>query len=110
MRQSNVCQALIKPRLSNGVSTQALAICWGPGALAAVLTATSAEVIYYAAIPIVMSLGVHAILRWAYKKDSRVFEIYLRYASLGGAYHPNSRERLPRGFERPHKVGRGVRL
>jgi type IV secretory pathway TrbD component len=109
MRQSEVNHALQAPRLSNGVSTAALGYCWGPGALAAVLTATSVEA-YWALVPLALAAAVHAVLRWAYKKDARIFEIYSRYAVLAKSYHPHTRDKLPAGFERPHKVGRGVRL
>ena len=57
-----------------------------------------------------ISALIHLLLRWAYKKDHRIFEMYIKYALLSNFYHPNAREKLPPAFERPAKVGRGVRI
>jgi type IV secretory pathway TrbD component len=108
MRESEVNHALLEPRLSNGVSNKALGLCWGPGAFAAVLICTTS--IYYAAIPLVISSAIHAMLAWAYKKDTHIFSIYIQYARMGKRYHPDSREKLPATYERPAKFGRGVRI
>lgn len=108
MRESEVNHALLEPRLSNGVSSKALGLCWGPGAFVAVLMATISP--YYAVIPIVISGAVHAVLAWAYKKDPNIFLIYVQYARMGSRYHPDSRENLPATYERPAKFGRGVRM
>lgn len=64
---------------------------------------------FYSTIPVGVGMIAHGIVRWLYKKDHRVFEIYARYARYADEYHPHSREKLPPGFERPHKVGRGIR-
>jgi type IV secretory pathway TrbD component len=109
MRVSNVNRALSIPRLSYGVSSKALGMCWGPGALIAVMLGTSAGWLY-AAIPVLISMLSHAILRWAFKKESRVFEIYKVYSVLASQYHPHARETIPLPFERPEKVGRGLRI
>lgn len=109
MRVSEVNQALLAPRLNNGVTNKALGLCWGPGALIAMLVASSFNV-WYAAIPLGISATVHAALSWAYKKDPRIFEMYGKYAMMAKRYHPETRENLPAPFERPHKVGRGIRM
>lgn len=109
MRVSQVHQALLLPRLTQGISSKAMGLCWGPGALLAVLIGTSNDW-YYGLIPIACALAVHSLLRWSYKKDHRVFDIYIQYASMASRYHPNSREKLPVPFERPFKVGRGLRM
>lgn len=108
MRESEVNQALMEPRLSNGVSNKALGLCWGPAAFIAVLTSTVS--IFYAAIPIAIAVVLHAALAWAYKKDHNIFLVYVQYARMGKRYHPDSRETLPATYERPAKFGRGVRM
>lgn len=109
MRVSQVNRALSLPRLNYGVSSKALGICWGPSALLFVLIGTGGNW-YYALIPLGFALIVHAVLMWAYKKDHHAFDIYSRYSTLANEYHPNSRENIPAPFERPAKVGRGLRL
>lgn len=108
MRESEVNQALMEPRLANGVSNKALGLCWGPAAFIAVLCSTSS--IFYSAIPIAIAALVHAALAWAYKKDHHIFSVYIQYARMGSRYHPDSRENLPATYERPAKFGRGVRM
>lgn len=109
MRTSVVNQALLAPRLNNGVTNKALGLCWGPGAFIALLVATEANP-WYAVIPFGLSFAGHAALRWAFKKDPLIFAMYTRYAMMAKRYHPESRETLPAPFERPHKVGRGLRM
>ena len=109
MRVSQINRALSLPRLSYGVSAQALGMCWGPAALAVVFVGTSVGWIW-SLIPIGYGLIVHAILRWTYRKDYRIFDMYKRYSQLNDEYHPNAREKLPVPFERPYKVGRGLRV
>lgn len=108
MRESEVNRALLLPRLSNGVSNRALGMCWGPGALAALMIASWNP--YYAAIPLTLSAIAHAVVAWAYRKDTHAFRIYVQYARMGKRYHPDSREQLPSTYERPVKFGRGVRM
>jgi len=81
---------------------------WGPAAFIAVMVGSDAGWLY-ACVPMGVGFLTHAIVRWAYRKDHRVFEIYGKYARFADHYHPHSRETLPPGFERPHKVGRGLR-
>lgn len=109
MRQTPVIAALNVPRLTYGISSAALGYCWGPFALAAVLVGTSAGWLW-SLIPIAMGMAIHALLRWAYKKDTRIFSLYQKYAILAPAYHPNARDDIPEPFSRPSKVGRGIRL
>ncbi|UTY55872.1 hypothetical protein [Massilia sp. erpn] len=110
MRVSEVNHALLEPRLSSGVSSKALGLCWGPGAFTAALVATSGIQVWYAALPLALSAAIHAVLAWAYKKDTHIFSIYIQYARMGKRYHPDSREQLPETYERPAKFGRGVRM
>lgn len=109
LRQSEVNTALMKPRLSKGVSAPVLGYIYAPTALASVLSAAFADW-YYAGIPIAMGLLAHAILTWAFKKDHRVLEILGKYSLLADEYHPHARENLPAGLERPVGVGRGIRM
>lgn len=109
MRVSSVNKALLAPRLNNGVTNKALGFCWGPGAFIAFLVASEAN-IWYAAIPLAISFIAHAALSWAFKKDPLIFSMYAQYAIMAKRYHPDSRANLPAPFERPHKVGRGVRM
>jgi type IV secretory pathway TrbD component len=109
VRTSVVNRALLAPRLNHGVTNKALGLCWGPGAFAAFLLASEVS-FWYAAIPIALSAGAHAALKWAFKKDPLIFSMYTQYAIMGKRYHPESREKLPAPFERPHKVGRGLRI
>jgi type IV secretory pathway TrbD component len=109
VRVSTVNKALLAPRLNNGVSNKALGLCWGPGALLAFLISSVAS-IWYTLIPLAIAGGVHAALSWAYKKDPRIFAMYTQYAIMAKRYHPDTREKLPAPFERPHKVGRGLRM
>lgn len=109
MRVSAVNKALLAPRLNNGVTNKAMGLCWGPGALLAFLIA-SASTLWYASIPLIVAFAVHAALSWAFKKDPRIFAMYAQYAIMAKRYHPDAREKLPAPFERPHKVGRGLRM
>jgi len=109
VRTSVVNKALLAPRLNNGVTNKALGFCWGPGAFIAFLLASEAG-IWYAAIPLALSFAAHAALRWAFKKDPLIFSMYTQYAIMAKRYHPESRETLPAPFERPNKVGRGLRM
>lgn len=109
MRESVVNRALILPRLSYGVSSKALAVCWGPNALAAALLGTSVGWLW-SLIPVAIGAVLHAFLRWMYAKDARIFEIYSKYSILANNYHPHVRADLPKPFERPQKVGRGIRF
>lgn len=110
MRASAVNRALLAPRLNHGVTNKALGLCWGPGMFIGFLLATSSLNTWYAVIPIAASAAAHAALSWAYKKDPRIFSMYAQYAIMAKRYHPDSRETLPAPFERPHKVGRGLRM
>lgn len=109
MRVSAVNMALLAPRLNNGITNKALGLCWGPGAFVAFLLASEVNV-WYAAIPIALSASAHAALRWAFKKDPLIFSMYTQYAIMAKRYHPDSRETLPAPYERPLKVGRGLRM
>lgn len=109
MRVSVVNKALLAPRLNNGVTNKALGLCWGPGAFIAFLLASEVGMLW-AAIPIAISATAHAALSWAFKKDPLIFSMYTQYAIMAKRYHPESREKLPAPFERPHKVGRGLRM
>lgn len=109
MRVSEVNTALLAPRLNNGITNKALGLCWGPGALIAFLLASEVSV-WYSIIPITIAGAVHAALKWAFKKDPLIFSMYSKYAIMAKRYHPDSRETLPTPFERPHKVGRGLRI
>ena len=109
MRISVVNKALLAPRLNNGVTNKALGLCWGPGAFIGFLLASELGFLY-AAIPLGISALIHAALRWAFKKDPLIFSMYTQYAIMAKRYHPESREQLPAPFERPHKVGRGLRM
>lgn len=109
MRISPVNKALLAPRLNNGVTNKALGLCWGPGAFLSFLIA-SASNLWYAAIPLIISTVAHMALSWAFKKDPRIFSMYTQYAIMAKRYHPDTRENLPAPFERPHKVGRGLRM
>lgn len=96
------------PRLSYGIGSKALGIIWGPCALAVVIVGTSVSW-WWALAPICVGMLIHTVLRWLYAKDHRIFAKYLRYSSLSNFYHPHVREKLPSSFERPVKVGRGLR-
>lgn len=109
MRSSPVNGALRAPRLTYGVETKALGLIWGPMAFVAVIIGTSVGWTY-AVIPMVVAALIHAGIRWAYKKDLYIFQIYGRYANLFGSYQPHPREELPDPFKRPAKVARGLRL
>lgn len=109
MRVSEVNRALSLPRLSYGVTAKALGFCWGPGALIAVFVGTSSSW-WWALIPMGISASAHAILRWKFKKEPLWVDIYGRYSIMASEYHPNCRENLPEPFQRPYKVGRGLRL
>lgn len=109
MRTSPVTRAISLPRLNYGVSSKALGYCWGPTALVAVLTGSSQGWLW-AGIPISVGFTAHLILQWLFQKDARIFEMYVNYARLADSYHPHARESLPATFERPHKVGRGIRF
>lgn len=102
-------QALLAPRLNNGITNKALGLCWGPGLFIAFLVATALDW-WWTAIPLALSAGAHAALSWAFKKDARIFSMYTQYAIMAKRYHPEARENLPAPFERPHKVGRGLRM
>lgn len=109
MRITVVNQALRKPRLSNGISTRAKGMIWGPMAFAAVIIGTEAG---WALATIPMGVGciLHTVVKWAYAKDHHMFAIMAKYANLADEYFPHMRERLPHPFQRPAKVGRGIRL
>lgn len=109
MRTSVVNKALLAPRLNNGVTNKAMGLCWGPGAFVGFLLASEFSV-WYAAGPLALSAAAHAALRWAFKKDPLIFSMYTKYAIMAKRYHPESRDNLPAPFERPHKVGRGLRM
>lgn len=109
MRETNVNRAITLPRLSSGVTPKAMGMCWGSSAFVAVLVSTSASA-WYALIPLAVGAIIHAILKWAYKKDHRIFEIYTKYSLLANEYHPHVRENLTIHFSRPNKVGKGVRI
>lgn len=109
MRESSVNRALNLPRLSYGISSKALGIVWGPSALVGVLVGTSYGWLW-ALIPMAFGALAHSILRWVYRKDARIFAMYAKYSLLSETYHPDVRETLPTSFERPAKVGRGIRL
>lgn len=108
MRASPVNKAIRQPRTQYGVSPKAMGYIWGPPAFTAVLIGPDIGWLY-ATIPIGFGMLLHAMVKWAYKKDHRVFAIYAKYAKFADEYHPHSREKLPDGFERPRKVGRGIR-
>lgn len=108
MRVSEVNKSLLMPRLSSGVSSKALGLCWGPAALSAVMLSSFG--LLYSLIPIAIAAAAHAVLSWMYRQDLHAFPIYVQYARMGKRYHPDSREKLPPTFERPHKFGRGVRM
>lgn len=101
--------ALSRPRLSLGVDPQALGYCWGPGMFAAVMTGSSVGW-WYALIPLGGCLVAHLVLRWAYRKDPHIFELYARYSKLGRQYQPFVREKLSDSFQRPDRVGRNLRF
>lgn len=109
MRASHVNRALGLPRLSYGVSSKALGYVWGPAALAVVMVGTSQGWLW-SLIPLATGATIHGALQWAYRKDPRIFEMYAKYSILSTSYHPHVREVLPLSFERPAKVGRGIRL
>jgi len=104
-----VNKALLAPRLNNGISNKAMGLTWGPAAFIGFLLGSEMGM-FYAAIPLAIAAGVHAALKWAFKKDPLIFSMYTQYAIMAKRYHPESREKLPAPFERPHKVGRGLRL
>lgn len=109
MRVSAVNKALLAPRLNNGVTNKALGLCWGPGAFIGFLLYSEVG-FWWATIPLTLSAIAHAALRWAFKKDPLIFSMYAQYAIMARRYHPESREKLPAPYERPHKVGRGLRM
>lgn len=109
MRQTPVNNALNIPRLSYGVSSQALGYCWGPFGLITAITATSAGWLW-GLLPIGAGMTVHGLLRWAFAKDARIFAMYGKFSILSTSYHPHARGELPDPFKRPLKVGRGLRF
>ena len=109
MRKSPVNRAIKAPRLSYGVSPKALGACWGPAAFLAVLLATSADW-WFGLIPLAFAGIVHVVLKWAYSSDHHRFGIYIKFSLMANKYHPHPRERLPIHFDRPHKVGKGLRI
>ncbi|WP_426172497.1 VirB3 family type IV secretion system protein [Pseudoduganella sp. R-34] len=112
MRESSVNQALQKPRLSNGISSTAMGVIWGPAVLAFILIGNSgiSKSWLWALIPLGIGALAHSVLRWIYRKDPRIFAMYAKYSILSTSYHPDARETLPESFERPAKVGRGLRI
>lgn len=109
LRESKVHVALNMPRLSYGVSPKALGYIYAPPAIGTLLIVSVMDW-YWAAIPIALALTAHGVLMWAFKKDHRIFEILAKYSLMADEYHPEARENLPPGLERPHKVGRGLRI
>jgi len=109
MRKSSVNQALNKPRMSSGISNKAMAVIWGPVGLAAMMVGTEAGY-RWSLVPVAVGVLAHAVLRWVFTKDARILMMYAKYSILATSYHPHSRETLPTSFERPPKVGRGVRI
>lgn len=110
MRETYINRALREPRLKAGVSQQALAVTWGPGAFMAVMIGSSYGWWPWSLIPILISLSVHTVLKWVYKNDHRHFAINARFKNMADEYQPHPREKLPKPFERPEKMGRGIRL
>lgn len=108
MRESEVNQAISLPRLSYGISSKALGFCWGPGALVTVMVGTSISW-WYASIPLAMAAAAHSVLKYLFKQEPKIFDMYSRYTLMNNEYQPHSRSKLPTAFERPYKVGRGVR-
>ncbi|MGT2460245.1 VirB3 family type IV secretion system protein (plasmid) [Cupriavidus basilensis] len=100
MRQSVTYLALQRPMLSGGIGLKAMAMIW-PGAALACFLATSP-------LPLAAGFLLHGALRWAYRKDPQVIDIYLKYAETADHYQPHVRERV-RGVQRPVGYGRGVR-
>lgn len=112
MRESDVNQSLNAPRLSYGISSKAVGIVWGPTALAIVMVLSTfgKDGILGALVIGASACLLHSILGWAYRKDPLIFDMYGKYSILSDTYHPHAREVLPDGFQRPDKVGRGVRI
>jgi len=108
-RQSWVNRALHKPRLTQGVTTAVLALCYAPAAMFAMGIAAAFGVIP-AIAPLAAGAFAHMVLRYFFRLDHRCLEIYGRYSQLADRYHPHKREKLNAPFERPSKVGRGLRL
>ena len=108
-RQSYVNKALHKPRLTQGVTTAVLAVCYAPAGILALGVAAAFGLIP-AIIPLFIGASAHMVLRYFFRNDHRCMEIYGRYSQLADHYHPHKREKLNAPFERPARVGRGLRL
>lgn len=108
-RVSELNSALSRPRLSFGIAPKALGYCWGPGAFAAVMMGTSLGP-WWIPVPMVISLIAHLVLKWAYRKDPHIFELYSRYSRLAKSYQPFPREVHNERFQRPVGVGRKIRI
>ncbi|MGE8451108.1 MAG: VirB3 family type IV secretion system protein [Pseudomonadales bacterium] len=100
MRESVTYLALQKPMLSGGIGLKAMAMIW-PGVGLACFLATSP-------LPLAAGVVMHVVLRWAYRKDPQVIDIYLKYAETADHYQPYVRDRF-KGAQRPVGYGRGVR-
>lgn len=109
MRQTYVNHALRAPRLSQGVSSAALGYIWGPFAFIAFMIGSSVGWLW-AIGPVACGVLVHSVVKWMYRKDHRYFAIEAKWTKLAEEYHPHSREKLPAPFERPAKMGHGVRF
>lgn len=109
MRISELNSALSRPRLKAGLSNFSLGLTWGGGGIVILLVGTSVGW-HWALLPLSLTILIHLILRWAFRKDHHIFDIYMRYSQLNAEYHPYVREKLAHPFERPQKVGRGLRL
>lgn len=110
MRETYVNRALREPRLKAGVSPKALGVTWGPGAFLSVMIGSSYGWWPWSIVPILMSLCAHTVLKWVYKNDHRHFAINAKFKTMADEYQPHSREKLPAAFQRPEKMGRGIRL
>ena len=108
-RTSELNSALSRPRLSFGVDPRALGYNWGPGMFIAVMLGSSLGW-WYASVPMGLSFLAHLVLRWAYRKDSHIFEQYARYSRMGKQYQPFVREKLNDAFQRPDRMGRNLRI
>ena len=108
-RISELNSSLSRPRLSFGIDPKVLGYCWGPGMFMGVMVGSSLGWVA-GAIPVLCSLIAHLVLRWAYKKDPHIFELYARYSILAKAYQPFVREKMDPKFQRPDRVGRNIRF
>ncbi|MBN3761056.1 hypothetical protein [Burkholderia sp. Ac-20365] len=107
MRQTPIERALVYPKMSDGMSTTAMAAIYGSAAMLAFFAFQWKP--WAAIFPFIVGGVVHAFLKVQYKKDLFIMQIYKIYNQTGDHYQPWSREELRGRGSRPRGFGRGLR-